>query len=481
MRIKYIYQLIGSHISILIIALLILSLLFTHFVENLVFQNKVDELLSFGDEILSVIDQSSIETEKPLKQYNEVLRARNIRLIMFDSKGSILSPFVDRFKQIQLDERELHQISNGDTVIIKHDIQRFDQEASLVAIPYVIDQKVQGGILLIAPISNTQDMISSLNRALLYTVIISLSISLLLSWLLSKLHVRRIQHIREATSMIADGNYNVNVPDTTLDELGELAADFNQMASKLRESNDEINRLEKRRRQFIADVSHELRTPLTTISGIIEGLKNNMIPEQEKDKGLNLISTESKRLIRLVNENLDYENIRSLQIQLHKVDIQLLEIFEIIKEHLITQAEEKNNRVIIQVDEGIYIHADYDRLMQILINITKNSIQFTSDGTIWLRGKKGYNEVIIVIEDTGMGIDSKEIEMIWHRFYKADISRRNNPYGEFGLGLAIVKQLVNLHGGEITVDSKKQYGTKFIIAFPISKSETVNHIDKSVD
>ena len=137
----------------------------------------------------------------------------------------------------------------------------------------------------------------------------------------------------------------------------------------------------------MADVSHEMRTPLTTISGVIEGLKNDMIPEEDKERGINLVSQEAKRLIRLVNENLDYEKIRSNQIQLYREDIQLLELLEIIQEQLSAQAEEKNIQILVEADEEVMVNADYDRLVQILINITKNSIQFTSDGTIWLRGR----------------------------------------------------------------------------------------------
>ena len=81
--------------------------------------------------------------------------------------------------------------------------------------------------------------------------------------------------------------------------------------------------------------------------------------------------------------------------------------------------------------------------------------------------ESGYKETIIEIEDTGIGIDPKEVENIWHRFYKADLSRTTNPYGEFGLGLSIVKQLVQLHYGEIEVSSEKEKGTKFVIRFPI--------------
>ena len=285
--------------------------------------------------------------------------------------------------------------------------------------------------------------------------------------MLSKFHVKRINRIQEATSLVAAGDYSVRIPSSNFDEIGELAGDFNDMVEKLRLSMEEIESLENRRRQFMADVSHELRTPLTTISGVIEGIRSDMIPEVEKEKGMQLASKETKRLIRLVNENLDYEKIRSNQVTLYKEEIQLVEVLEIIKDQLDMLAEEKNNKIIVDVDPDAYVYADYDRLTQILINIIKNSIQFTENGTITLRGKVGNGETIIEIEDTGTGINPEDIEKIWRRFYKSGLSRSTNPYGEFGLGLSIVKQLVMMHNGKIEVTSDEGEGTTFCIRFPV--------------
>ena len=147
----------------------------------------------------------------------------------------------------------------------------------------------------------------------------------------------------------------------------------------------------------------------------------------------------------------------------------MAEVLEIIQEQLDLLAEEKNDRIIVETDEEVYVNADYDRLTQILINIVKNSIQFTENGSIYLRAKQGDSETIIEIEDTGIGMNPDEVKNIWRRFYKADISRANNPYGEFGLGLSIVQQLVHMHDGTIEVTSEKGKGTKFEIRIPYVK------------
>lgn len=213
----------------------------------------------------------------------------------------------------------------------------------------------------------------------------------------------------------------------------------------------------------MADVSHEMRTPLTTIAGVMEGLRNNMIAEEQREKGLRLASEETKRLIRLVNENLDYEKIRSNQVTLMKEEIDADELLEIIQEQMQMLAQEKGNRIIVEAEEGQAVYGDMDRLIQILTNIVKNSIQFTENGRIVLRAFREPEAMVLEVEDSGDGIDVAEIDMIWRRFYKSDVSRGS---GQFGLGLSIVKRLVELHGGSIQVKSEKGQGTVFSIRLP---------------
>lgn len=463
MRIKYLYQLVISNVSVIVVAFLALSLLFAHYVENMVYENKIDDLVSYGENLLYDVSNTRESGNVVLNQYFRVLRGQNIHFYIFNENREVIYPTSGR---ITIKDDEWAKIENGQTVIQKQDTKRFDETMTFVLLPYFQNGSFIGGILLTTPISGINEEIVQINGYLFYTVLIVLAVSFLLSWILSTFHVKRIKRIQEATSRIAEGDYSVRLKTSNFDEIGELAEDFNSMVDKLNTSMEEIDSLEKRRRQFMADVSHELRTPLTTISGVIEGIRNDMIPEKEKEKGINLVSKEAKRLIRLVNENLDYEKIRSNQVKLIKENIQLVEVLEIIKEQLDFLAEEKNNEIVVEVDGEAYVYADYDRLTQILINITKNSIQFTENGQITLRGKAGYKETIIEIEDDGIGIDSADIEKIWRRFYKADLSRTTNPYGEFGLGLSIVQKLVTLHDGRIEVTSEKGKGTKFTIHLP---------------
>lgn len=466
MKIKYFHQQLASHFSVIIIAFLILSLLFSHFVEQFVYDNKTEELSTYGQSILTDIEQDQRNSRSILKSYGYVLESRDIQYSLFDEKSVIIYSTGLKTPLIELNEEEWRELQSGKTITVKQEYKRFEQAVTFVLLPYFHRNQFVGGVLLTSPIKGSREVISQMNSYLIYTTFIALAIALIMSGLLSTFHGRRINRLRSATANVARGDYSVRIPTSSVDEIGELAGDFNRMVEKLETSAEEIESLENRRRQFMADVSHELRTPLTTIRGIIEGLRNDMISESEKERGLQLASSETMRLIRLVNENLDYEKIRSNQVTLLKQEIQLGELLEIIQEQLEDAAAERGDEIIVEVAEEASVFADYDRLTQVLINIAKNSIQFTENGTVWLRGYTSADRTIIEIEDTGIGMDPGEIEKIWSRFYKAIDSRTTNPYGEFGLGLSIVKQLVTLHGGTITVESEKGEGTKFRIELP---------------
>ncbi len=447
--------------SILLIAFLILSILFVRYVDDFAYGEKAEELESYGERIIAELERARPGTN--LQAYVSILEAQNISFIVFDQQSRILYPVSGSFPPVELTQEEWNVIEQGDTLVVNRDVDRFDFTVTFVAMPYFENNQLAGGVLLASPVSGVSEMIAELNKTLITTVLVALAIALLLSLWLSKLHVSRIQRMRKATSMISEGHYDVNLPESNFDEFGDLAHDFNKMAAKLQQSNEEIDRLENRRRQFMADVSHEMRTPLTTIAGIIEGLRNNMIEEGQREKGIRLASDETKRLMRLVNENLDYEKIRSNQVVLTKEEIEADELLEIIQEQLYLQAKEKGDSIVINTNPCDIIYGDMDRLIQILMNIVKNAIQFTDNGIISLTSYAEADHMVITVEDDGAGIDVEEIDMIWRRFYKADLSRGS---GQFGLGLSIVKQLVTLHDGEIQVESEKGQGTRFIIRLP---------------
>ncbi|MFS8652235.1 MAG: histidine kinase dimerization/phospho-acceptor domain-containing protein, partial [Caldibacillus sp.] len=318
MKFKYLYQQMLSHLTIILLAFIAIGVVMSQFVENLIFQNKSEELISYGENILEDLGFNFYRNYQILNQYQNILNERDIFLSVFDADGDIRFPDSQKNMKRLFTRHEWESLQQGKKIVINVDIKRFDQAVSLVVIPFIRDDYFLGGILLTSPVSGTRELVHQFNRYMIYTGIVVALASALLSVVSSNILVRRIKLLQQATSSIARGEYDVVVPESDFDEIGVLAGNFRKMAEQLRKSAEEVERSEKRRRQFMADVSHEMRTPLTTISGLVEGLKNDMIPEEEKEKALDLVNKEAKRLIRLVNENLDYEKIRSNQVTLNK-------------------------------------------------------------------------------------------------------------------------------------------------------------------
>ena len=216
----------------------------------------------------------------------------------------------------------------------------------------------------------------------------------------------------------------------------------------------------------MADAAHEMRTPLTTVKGLLEGLAYDAIPEEMREKSISLMQNETNRLIRLVNENLDYEKIRTNQIKLNQQTFNAVEALQNIQEQLQKKAADAGDTIVLEAQEEVAIYADYDRFVQVMFNIMQNAIQFTNDGQITVTAEAGFHETILTVSDTGIGMTSEQVKNIWERYYKADPSRKNTKYGESGLGLAIVHQLVQLHHGTIEVQSEPDQGTTFTLTFP---------------
>lgn len=190
-----------------------------------------------------------------------------------------------------------------------------------------------------------------------------------------------------------------------------------------------------------------------------------MSEPQDRQKYYAIVEKETFRLIRLINELLDTEKIQSGLITLHPLNHNVRELLEVVAESLEVLIAEKNLALRIDCPQDLQVYGDYDRLTQILLNLVKNSIQFTEYGTIRLSAWESDTSTMIRIQDTGKGMTPQELELIWERFYKADPSRSKDR-GETGLGLSIVKNLVEAHHGTIEVESTPGIGTTFLLSFP---------------
>ena len=462
---KYFYQQLFGFLSVVLVTIVACGILFYNVMSNNIYTQRSQQLQSYAKGIIA-----SEMSYADIKKIGTALKEENVTIAVFDEKNNMTFPSKHPASENSLTEEELTHLKNGSAINLKEVQMDFtgDSVENLLTVYYPIikGKQYKGYVALASPISRIQTEVRELRNSMFIAFGAAGIIGMLMSFIFANYQNRRINKLRQATHKIAEGDFDVQLKVDSQDEFDELMRDFNSMARSLREMEKEVERQENVRRQFMMDVAHEMRTPLTTMNGLLDGLKYNMVPESRRGRSLELISSETQRLIRLVNENLDYEKIRSNQIVLVQHRFAGLGAIRAVVEQMQALTKVKNNEISYECDPEFSVYADYDRFVQILVNITKNANQFTDDGKIVVKAWNDGKKAIVEISDTGIGIDKREINEIWERFYKADISRKSTKYGESGLGLAIVKSLVDSHRGRISVRSEIGQGTTFRVVFP---------------
>ena len=462
---KYFYQQLFGFLSVVLVTIVACGILFYNVMSNNIYTQRSQQLQSYAKGIIA-----SEMSYADIQRIGTILKEENVTVAIFDEQNNMTFPSKHPASENSLSEEELNHLKNGSAINLKEVQTDFsgDPVENLLTVYYPIikEKQYKGYVALASPISRIQTEVRELRNSMFIAFGAAGIIGMLMSFIFANYQNRRINKLRQATHKISEGDFDVQLKVDSQDEFDELMLDFNSMARSLREMEKEVERQENVRRQFMMDVAHEMRTPLTTMNGLLDGLKYNMVPESRRGRSLELISSETQRLIRLVNENLDYEKIRSNQIVLVQHRFAGLGAIRAVVEQMQALTKVKNNEISYECDPEFSVYADYDRFVQILVNITKNANQFTDDGKIVVKAWNDGKKAIVEISDTGIGIDKREINEIWERFYKADISRKSTKYGESGLGLAIVKSLVDSHYGEISVRSEIGQGTTFRVVFP---------------
>lgn len=227
-------------------------------------------------------------------------------------------------------------------------------------------------------------------------------------------------------------------------------------------------KLDRMRKQFVADVSHELRTPITTIKTYSETLLD-VDDESIKKEFLSVIIKECDRMTRLISDLLYLSRLDSGENILRIEEINVSELVRYVCKKMRIHAKKKHQTLLCKVQENVVIDADRDKLEQVLINLINNAIVYVQEGG---RIEVGLNmnkeHVKITVEDNGPGIPEEDLPRIFERFYRVD-KARSRSLGGSGLGLSIADEIVKAHGGKILVESKEGVGTKFTVVLPLKR------------
>lgn len=289
------------------------------------------------------------------------------------------------------------------------------------------------------------DFRQALAEAVLAAAGATLLSAIIVSYFVSRRILAPIKEIIEASREMVSGRYGRRVMVSSTDELGALANNFNALAEALEKT-------EERRQQLMADVAHELRTPLATIKSYMEGPIDEVLPAETAT--YELVSQEANRLTRLVQDLQDLSRAEASQLDLRFQAAEVPELVKAAVSRLEPQYQAKGVLLDTKLAERLRsMWVDQDRIIQVLLNLLGNALQYTSvGGRVLLESSRKGEEVQLSVKDPGIGISAEHLPHVFERFYRADRSR-SRAGGGSGLGLTIAQHIIEAHGGRIWVES----------------------------
>lgn len=299
----------------------------------------------------------------------------------------------------------------------------------------------------------------------------------------------RLQRLVQASERLARGDYATAVPVDTEDTLGQLADTFNRMRESILVQDEQLSRREARRRQLLANVAHDMRVPLSVVSGFIELLRTAESRKSNADRGVAVSAI--VRNVRREREFLaDLDSLAAIEFERTAGPLAPVDLEDCLRDLALTlsaQTAAQGNRLTVEIDPhgddlqcglgGFIVEGNRRWIERMLLNLLNNAIRYTPAGGIItarlrrVRGAGGRAEVVVTIEDTGLGIPADSLPKIFDEFYRVDRSPLTDPGGT-GLGLSVVRRVVEFHRGRIAVESTEGKGSTFTVTLPQSAVAT---------
>lgn len=449
----------------------------------------------FGDFIYDVRNSLSLE----LAEYTDLVEGSLI--LVTDVNGTILltaPPYTNYLQKEYISGSLMHLVLNNQEI---QKLQTLDGVFSFAHSVYAQllvanDGEIQGALFFCSTSVTTDSFINRIINTVILSCLWVLAATMVLIYFITENIVSPVRAMNKAAKSFALGRFDVRVPVIGRDEIGELAEAFNNMAASL-----SIN--EEMQRSFLSNVSHDLRTPMTNIAGYVEGILDGTIPEDKHEYYLNIVSSETHRLSRLVTSMFEITKIQSGERKFNKKNFDICEMARLVMITLEHNIEAKhidveflfgskarynhdyennddngddnkntNNNNNDNDNEKMYVFADADAIHQVLQNLCENAIKFTPEnGLIRLSIRNNEKKIYVSVYNTGTGIPAEDIHVIFNRFYKTDRSRGLDKTG-VGLGLFIVKTIIDNHEEKIWVTS--EYGKDCEFTFTLQKSQDQN-------
>lgn len=339
----------------------------------------------------------------------------------------------------------------------------FDEDMITVMAPVTQSFSTKGYLLIHSPLSLIKENCSEI----MVSVYICLGVIFVLSFIFllgfQFFVYNPLKQISEAAKQYASGNLDYEIPVYTHDEMGYLSASLNYMAVQLKDMDDY-------QKKIVANVSHDFRSPLTSIKGYLTAMTDGTIPPEMYQKYLNIILFETERLTDLTKDLLTLNEFDTKELLLDKTRFDIQDVIKSTAASFEGVCTPKHISIqLLLLPGSVAVYADMRKIQQVLYNLIDNAVKFSgNESTITVEVAEKNEKVFVSVKDRGMGIPKKDLNKIWERFYKSDLSRGKDKKGT-GLGLSIVKEIIQAHDEHINVVSTEGVGTEFI--FSLSKAD----------
>lgn len=419
--------------------------------------SRVDEeltnLQTTGNSHRKILEQNF---EKETLSHIVLMESRdNTDVVIADRTGKILATSSQHL-DIKAYLQKLGASVPYDGRVLENNWQ--DEKYIATVSPIQKQQKTIGYVFMFQNTDSIHALMERLNKHFLIVGLVSGLVTIVVIIVLSRKLARPLIEMKEATLKMSNGDFTVDLSTNGQDELSDLA-------NAIQLLSDDLNHLREERKEFLSSIAHELRTPITFIKGYTDILYKRDLSERDRQKYLRIIIEETNRLSRLIKELFDLAKMDENAFVINKECLHLDDFVASIEAKLRPAFHEKHIDLFVQCEGGLTLLADTIRLEQIILNLLNNALTYCSSGdSTFLQVERNNDCVSIIIKDTGKGIPQKDLPYIFERFYRVDKSR-TRANGGLGLGLAIVKELVQAHGGEITVVSEENKGTTFKLLF----------------
>ncbi|WP_041086604.1 sensor histidine kinase [Jeotgalibacillus soli] len=319
--------------------------------------------------------------------------------------------------------------------------------------PFVRQNNDVGYVYMFKSTGRLQALIAALNQHFFISSLIMFVFLFISMFFLSRALTRPLLKMTEATKRLSKGDFTVDLPAASRDELGELSAAIQLLA-------DDLHRLQTSRREFLASISHELRTPLTYIKGYSDIVSKNHINDEEREQYIDIIKEETEKLSKLIKDLLDLAKLDQHEFSIQLDEVPLMTMLERVAGKVRPAFQKKQLELVITGSGDIKAVVDPVRLEQVLLNLLDNARKYSHQGGKVKISVVKEDKVHLFIKDEGIGIPKEDLPYIFERLFRVDKSR-NREMGGTGLGLSIVKELIEAQGGKINVQSDLQKGTTF--------------------